>query len=108
MPRYSFTVHIDAPDAEAAAAVHEIVTSGLDDLNSTLDDGRSLDITSISASERDQQIRDLADEQFGREGELEFDEGCLVSEGDDNGAYVQGWRWVSFAGTDLDKDEEDE
>lgn len=32
----------------------------------------------------------------------------MVSEGDDNGAYVRAWVWVSFAGTSLDKDEENE
>lgn len=31
----------------------------------------------------------------------------LISEGDDNGAYVMGWRWVDFGGTDLDKGTED-
>ena len=27
-----------------------------------------------------------------------------VSEGDDNGAWVKAWVWVSFADTDFDKD----
>ena len=26
-----------------------------------------------------------------------------TSEGDDNGAYMMGWRWVPFIGTELDK-----
>lgn len=30
----------------------------------------------------------------------------LVSEGEDNGAYVRAWVWVSFEGTSLDKEEE--
>lgn len=38
------------------------------------------------------------------EGELELDENAKVSEGDDNGAYVQVWMWVPFDGTNLDKD----
>jgi len=38
-----------------------------------------------------------------REGDLELDSGAKVSEGDDNGAYVQVWMWVAFDGTDLDK-----
>lgn len=29
----------------------------------------------------------------------------LISEGDDNGCYVLGWRWVSFEGTRFDKGE---
>lgn len=36
------------------------------------------------------------------EGELEIDENAVISSGDDNGAYVQAWLWVDFAGTDLD------
>lgn len=36
--------------------------------------------------------------------EGEVDDDAKVSEGDDNGAYVQAWVWVSFAGTALDKD----
>jgi hypothetical protein len=30
-----------------------------------------------------------------REGELEVDEDAIVSMGDDPGAYVQTWLWVS-------------
>lgn len=41
-----------------------------------------------------------------RDGELELDENAKtkISEGDDNGAYIQAWMWVSFDDTDLDKD----
>ena len=38
------------------------------------------------------------------EGETEVDDYAIVSEGDDNGAYVSAWVWVSFAGTRLDKE----
>lgn len=38
-----------------------------------------------------------------RGGGLELDSNAKVSEGDDNGAYVQVWMWVSFEGTELDK-----
>jgi len=31
----------------------------------------------------------------------------MVSEGDDNGAYVRAWVWVSFEGTSLDKEREE-
>lgn len=48
-------------------------------------------------------IRDLAREHQ-KDGDLEFDPDMEVSEGDDNGAYVQGWKWVSFVGTQLDKE----
>lgn len=36
-----------------------------------------------------------------REGELELDDNAKISEGDDNGAYVQMWRWVEFSDTKL-------
>ncbi|BBB99707.1 hypothetical protein [Bradyrhizobium elkanii] len=52
------------------------------------------------ASERDKKIADMAD--VGDDGEFEID-GAIVSEGDDNGAYVLGWSWASFAGTALTK-----
>ncbi len=55
-------------------------------------------------TERDTAIRDLAREQQHVDGELEFDHGATISEGDDNGAYVQAWAWVSFSGTPLDKE----
>ena len=35
--------------------------------------------------------------------EVEIDQNATISEGDDNGAFVQAWLWVDFAGTDLDK-----
>lgn len=41
-----------------------------------------------------------------RDGELELDDNAKISEGDDNGAYVQVWMWVPFDGTELDKDAE--
>jgi hypothetical protein len=33
----------------------------------------------------------------------QIEDDATVSEGDDNGAYVQAWVWVDFAGTALDK-----
>lgn len=46
-----------------------------------------------------------------RDGELEFDDNCAVSMGDDNGAYVQGWKWVDASDLDdvpFEGDEEEE
>ncbi len=54
--------------------------------------------------ERCWRIVDLAKSQHHRDGECEIDDTATVSEGDDNGAYVQAWVWVDFSGTDLDKD----
>jgi hypothetical protein len=57
---------------------------------------------------RHQAIVELA-KQYESEGDLELDddERVKVSEGDDNGAYVQMWKWVDFADTRLCKDHGD-
>jgi hypothetical protein len=52
---------------------------------------------------RNQLIVNLAQSQ-AEEGCIEVDDNAVVSEGDDNGAYVQAWLWVSFDGTTLDKE----
>lgn len=58
--------------------------------------------------ERDAQVRALAESNLSlSEGALEMAENAVVSEGDDNGAYVMTWSWVSFAGTELDKEKHD-
>ena len=54
-------------------------------------------------TKKQQAIFDLAKSTLEDEGDLEFDQYCAVSEGDDNGAYVQCWKWVGFAGTPLCK-----
>jgi hypothetical protein len=56
------------------------------------------------ATDRDKQIVELVDTEDER---FECDN-LIVSEGDDNGAYVLGWRWASFEGTELDKEKEDD
>jgi len=49
---------------------------------------------------RDAAIRELAESNLPlADGELEMDPNAVVSEGDDNGAYVMTWSWVSFADT---------
>ena len=53
----------------------------------------------------DFQIRALACERWAEDGKLDIDDTAKVSMGTDeaNGAFVQAWVWVDFAGTDLDK-----
>jgi len=51
------------------------------------------------ATERDRTIASLC---VPKDLVFEID-GAIVSEGEDNGAYVLGWRWVPFEGTALDK-----
>jgi hypothetical protein len=56
---------------------------------------------------RREQIVEMARESLAREGEIEFDDDAIVSEGSDNGAYVEGWIWLSFEGTPLNKEKEE-
>jgi len=55
------------------------------------------------SARRRARILELA-EELASEGDLEVDEDAVVSEGDDNGAYVQMWKWVDFGGTEMDKE----
>lgn len=59
-------------------------------------------------NEREKQIVELARDTLTKEGSLEIDDDAKVSEGNDNGAYVQAWVWVSFANTPLNKEKSDE
>lgn len=59
----------------------------------------------VQHNKRNSAIRAMAQEE-GRDGELEVDDGAIVSEGEDNGAYVQAWVWVDFYGTPLNKEKE--
>jgi hypothetical protein len=54
---------------------------------------------------RRQRILELARSTLAREGELEFDDDAVASEGDENGAYLHAWAWVDFSGTSLDKNQ---
>lgn len=44
----------------------------------------------------DEQLRQMARDQYGAPGEIEIDERARVSRGDDQGAYVAAWVWVAF------------
>lgn len=68
-----------------------------------------MDITNETANK----IIALAAEKYEDEGTVEVasplgdeTEIDLVSESEDNGAYVKAWVWVDFAGTPFDKEEE--
>ena len=56
------------------------------------------------AEERRVGIIDLARQQHQQEGLVEIDANAQVSEGNDNGCYVQAWVWVDFANTRFDKE----
>lgn len=50
------------------------------------------------------EIITMAKDRHGEEGEVEIDDNAKLSEGDDNGAYVQAWVWVPFEGTKFDRE----
>lgn len=60
----------------------------------------------MSKKTRRVKIIELA-KQYESEGDLELDDDdkVIISEGDDNGAYVQMWKWVSFDDTELCKED---
>jgi hypothetical protein len=54
--------------------------------------------------EREEAIRNLAvDLPESLTEKVSIDGDAVVSEGDDNGAYVLAWLWVPFEGTPFDK-----
>jgi len=58
--------------------------------------------------ERTCKIIQMAQDAHDKEGTCEVDDEAILSEGDDNGSYVQAWVWVSFKGTELDKEKKPE
>jgi hypothetical protein len=66
-----------------------------------------------SANKRALAIIEAAKESLEREGEIEIDLPSPInamtdiSEGDDNGCYVQAWVWFPFEGTPWDKEKEE-
>lgn len=59
------------------------------------------------AAEREVAIQELAKGLHHSEGDLEFDDDATVSEGSDNGAYVQCWKWIDFTDTEFDKEKKE-
>ncbi|WP_448205357.1 hypothetical protein [Azospirillum sp. sgz302134] len=105
MPDFPFLTTITAPDAATAKALRDQIAAFV---ATTLlkPAGASVSVCAVSQDPaRDALIRETAQEMACVcEGELEINDCSIVSEGSDNGAYVQSWLWVPFRGTDLDKD----
>lgn len=94
------------PDGRPLGTPDEV----LQRIRKALEEGRiEPTLMGISEPETDREgaIRSLALDQWQEDGQVEIDDSAVVSEGDDNGAYVQAWVWVDFAGTYLTKDGED-
>ena len=73
-----------------------------------LTDGGLCENCFLEAEERRSEIIQLAREWHEDEGEVEIDDNAQLSEGNDNGCYVQAWVWASFAGTPFDKEKEND
>ena len=56
------------------------------------------------SEERRCAIIELARQQRQEEGLVEIDTNACLSEGNDNGCYVQAWVWVDFAETRFNKE----
>lgn len=46
-------------------------------------------------TKQDERYRAAAREEYAREGAIEIDDDATISYGDEAGAYVQAWVWVS-------------
>ena len=57
--------------------------------------------------ETTEKYRNAAGNHHEHEGTLEFDPGCVVSMGDDPGAYVQAWQWVTNEEAGIETEEEE-
>lgn len=64
----------------------------------TAEELRTLDVDDA----RHKTIIELAREEYRLDTKI--DDNAPLSEGDDNGCYVQAWVWVSFGGTPYDKE----
>lgn len=61
-------------------------------------------VMKMTEEQRRELILDLAKQQHPLDT-CEIDTDAEINESADNGAYVQAWVWVSFAGTELDKED---
>ncbi len=62
----------------------------------------------FDAEERRCEIIELARQEHQQDGEVEIDDNAILSEGNENGCYVQAWVWLDFDQTKFDKSEKEE
>ena len=53
----------------------------------------------------DAEYIEQARQNYGRDGEIEIDDEPVISHGEDHGAYVAAWVWVSDEDDGLEDDE---
>ena len=71
-----------------------------------LADGELCGNRQAEAEERRLAIIEMARREHQKDGEVEIDDDATLSEGADNGCYVQAWVWVGFSDTTFDKEKE--
>jgi hypothetical protein len=71
-----------------------------------LADGELCETCQVEAEERRLAIIEMARQEHQEDGEVEIDDNATLSEGTDNGCYVQAWVWVGFSDTKFDKEKE--
>ena len=78
--------------------------SGLNPI--VIDEDTDFDVLTeqLEANQRHAGIVTLAHNTYHITGACEIDRNAKLSEGIDNGCWVQAWVWVDFAGTPYDKE----
>lgn len=66
-----------------------------------------LDAFDMPDGPHDEAYRDAAKALHGSDGHCEIDEGAVVSEGEDDGAYIQAWVWVSHEDAGIGEEDDD-
>lgn len=99
MPKFIANITFEAESAdEAVAQLRELAKLAAEELPGLSIWGASPD------TGEDAEIAELAKQNaLVEDGVLEIDTPTIISQGNANGAYVQAWLWVDFAGTKFDK-----
>ena len=98
---------VNASDAYMREHPEDVADWAAEDIRNLLDDVLvAAQPVDAARTERDAAVLKLARDAYYCDGVLEIDDDAVISDGDENGAYVGAWVWVDFAGTPLDKDPE--
>lgn len=80
----------------------EAATNLKDKLDAKLDESQNQFWQDLFAK-----YRDAAKDTLSEDGKIEVDDNALVSIGEDPGAYVMVWHWVSNAAADIEDSDDD-
>jgi hypothetical protein len=91
----------------AERLVNVLISAGViweDDHNAIMDAWRMQECL-FDDTDHTIEIRKYARDNYEQEGFLEIDDDAIVSESDDNGVYIQMWKWIDFNDTEFDKEQ---